>query len=51
VAADVAAKSAFLLGDAGPAWLDARAIPARLRREDGTVLTNAAWDRDLREAA
>jgi len=51
VAADVAAKSAFLLGDAGPAWLDAREIPARLRREDGTVLTNAAWDRDLREAA
>jgi thiamine biosynthesis lipoprotein len=51
VAADVAAKAAFLLGDDGPAWLDAREIPARLRREDGTVQTTAAWERDLREAA
>jgi FAD:protein FMN transferase len=51
VAADVAAKAAFLLGDDGPAWLDAREIPARLRREDGTVRTTVAWERDLREAA
>ncbi len=51
VAADVAAKAAFLLGDDGPAWLDAREIPARLLREDGTVRTTAAWDRGLREAA
>jgi FAD:protein FMN transferase len=51
VAADVAAKAAFLLGDDGPSWLDARAIPARLLREDGTVRTTDAWDRQLREAA
>jgi thiamine biosynthesis lipoprotein len=51
VAADVAAKAGFLLGDDGPAWLDAREIPARFLREDGTVHTTVAWDRDLREAA
>lgn len=51
VAADVAAKAAFLLGDDGPTWLDARNIPARFVREDGTVRTTAAWDRNLREAA
>jgi len=51
VAADVAAKAAFLLGDDGPGWLDARDIPARLLREDGTVRTTAAWDRAVREAA
>jgi FAD:protein FMN transferase len=51
VAADVAAKAGFLLGDDGPAWLDARGIPARFVRDDGGVRTTLAWDRDLREAA
>lgn len=51
VAADIAAKAGFLLGDDGPAWLDARAIPARFLGEDGTVRTTLAWDRDLSEAA
>lgn len=51
VAADVAAKAGFLLGDDGPAWLDARGIPARLLREDGTVRTTLAWERSMREAA
>ena len=51
VAADVAAKAAFLLGDDGPAWLDARGIPARFLREDGTARLSRAWERDLREAA
>jgi FAD:protein FMN transferase len=51
VAADVAAKAAFLLGDDGPAWLDARGIPGRLVRADGTVRLSRAWERDLREAA
>ena len=51
VAADVAAKAGFLLGDDGPAWLDARGIPARFVRDDGAVRTTLAWDRDLREAA
>ena len=51
VAADIAAKAGFLLGDDGPAWLDARGIPARFLGEDGAIRTTLAWDRDLREAA
>jgi len=51
VAADVAAKAGFLLGEDGPGWLDTRGIPARFVREDGAVRTTLAWDRDLREAA
>jgi thiamine biosynthesis lipoprotein len=51
VAADVAAKAAFLLGDDGPAWLDVRGIPGRFVRADGTVRLSRAWERDLREAA
>jgi thiamine biosynthesis lipoprotein len=49
VAADVAAKAAFLLGADGPAWLDARGMPGRFLRSDGTVHTNSAWDRSMRE--
>jgi len=48
VAADVAAKAGFLLGDRGPAWLAARDIPARFVAEDGAVVTNDAWDRSVR---
>lgn len=51
VAADIAAKAGFLLGDDGPAWLDVRGIPARFVGEDGAIRTTLAWDRDLREAA
>jgi thiamine biosynthesis lipoprotein len=51
VAADIAAKAGFLLGDDGPAWLGARGIPARFLGEDGSIRTTSAWDRDLREAA
>ena len=51
VAADVAAKAGFLLGEDGPSWLDARGIPARFLHDDGTVRTTFAWDRGLREAA
>jgi thiamine biosynthesis lipoprotein len=51
VAADVAAKAGFLLGDDGPTWLEARGIPARFLREDGTVRATVAWERDTREAA
>jgi len=50
VAADVAAKAGFLLGDHGPAWLDARAIPARFVRADGSIQANATWDRSMHEA-
>jgi len=51
VAADVAAKAGFLRGEEGPAWLDARGIPARFLREDGSIRTNDAWDRGMRKAA
>jgi len=47
VAADVAAKAAFLLGDAGPEWLDARGIPGRFVRADGSVQTNDRWQRGI----
>jgi thiamine biosynthesis lipoprotein len=42
LAADVCAKAAFLLGDDGPAWLDARGIPGRFLADDD-VVTNRAW--------
>ena len=50
LAADVAAKAAFLLGSDGPAWLDERGMPGRFLLDDGTVRTNAVWDRSMREA-
>ncbi|MDE3024579.1 MAG: FAD:protein FMN transferase [Acidobacteriota bacterium] len=47
LAADVAAKAAYLLGHDGPAWLDARGMPGRFVDEDGSVMCNAAWDGSL----
>ena len=43
VAADVAAKTAFLLGDDGPDWLDARGFPGRFVGAAGETLVNTAW--------
>jgi len=43
LAADVAAKTGFLLGDDGPAWLDARDIPGRFVGADGTIVENGLW--------
>ena len=43
LAADVAAKTGFLLGDGGPDWLDARGIPGRFVSVDGEIVENAAW--------
>ena len=43
VAADVAAKAAFLLSDDGPAWLDDRGLAGRFLG-DGEVVANRAWD-------
>jgi FAD:protein FMN transferase len=40
--ADVAAKAAFLLGEAGPAWLDARGLPGRFAGD--RVVANAHWE-------
>ncbi len=49
--ADVAAKAAFLLRAAGPAWLDMRGIPGRFVTAAGDVLVNSAWRRSLERAA
>jgi FAD:protein FMN transferase len=43
LAADVAAKVGFLLGDRGPAWLDERGVPGRFVGVDGAVVENDAW--------
>jgi thiamine biosynthesis lipoprotein len=45
LAADVAAKAAFLLGDDGPDWLDARGLPGRFVARDGSVEQNGSWRR------
>ena len=41
--ADVAAKAGFLLGSAGPEWLDERGIAARFLHADGSVVANQTW--------
>jgi FAD:protein FMN transferase len=43
LAADVAAKMAFLLGEDGPAWLDEREIAGRFVALDGEIVENARW--------
>lgn len=50
LAADVAAKAGFLLGERGPAWLDRRGIPARFLLPTGDVIVNEAWQRSTSEA-
>jgi FAD:protein FMN transferase len=47
--ADVAARAAFLLGDEGPAWLDARKLPGRFRVGEVEV-ANRSWRRALAPA-
>jgi FAD:protein FMN transferase len=42
LAADVAAKAAFLLGDDGPDWLDERRLPGRFLAA-GRAHENASW--------
>jgi thiamine biosynthesis lipoprotein len=42
LAADVAAKAAFLLGDDGPDWLDERGLPGRFLAR-GRAHDNASW--------
>src|SRR5205823_2011586 len=41
LAADVAAKAAFLLSEHGPGWLDDRRLPGRFRAGDEVVVTDA----------
>ena len=51
LAADVAAKTGFLLGERGPRWLDERGIPGRFVTRLGAVVENVAWARSTREVA
>jgi thiamine biosynthesis lipoprotein len=50
LAADVAAKAAFLLSDDGPAWLDERELAGRFR-EGEVFVENRAWNELLLEEA
>jgi FAD:protein FMN transferase len=43
VAANVASTAAILSGEDAVAWLEARALPARLVRQDGSVVLTAGW--------
>jgi FAD:protein FMN transferase len=43
VAADVAARAAFLAGQDGPGWLDRRGIPGRFVAGGGTIAVNRSW--------
>jgi len=43
LAADVAAKTAFLLGADGPAWLDERGILGRFVALDGDIVESTLW--------
>jgi thiamine biosynthesis lipoprotein len=51
VAADAAAKAAFVLGVQGPAWLDARGLPGRFVAVDGCVVANRCWRAVTQELA
>ena len=46
VDANTASTASLVLGHAAPAWLEARALPARLVALDGTVVTVAGWPDD-----
>jgi thiamine biosynthesis lipoprotein len=41
--ADVAAKAALLIGESGPAWLDARGVAGRFVARSGDVTCNDSW--------
>jgi FAD:protein FMN transferase len=43
LAADVAAKAAFLLDGDGPDWLDVHELPGRFVGDDGVVVVNSRW--------
>ena len=46
VDANVASTAAVVLGDEAPAWLEARRLPARLARRDGSTVCVAGWPED-----
>ncbi len=41
--ANIATTAALILGQAAPAWLRARGLPARLVRADGTIVAVGGW--------
>jgi thiamine biosynthesis lipoprotein len=45
LAADVAAKAAFLLDRDGPGWLEERRMPGRFLDRSGRVVSNLSWFR------
>lgn len=47
LAADIAAKTAFLLDRDGPAWLDGAGVPGRFLSAAGEIVENDAWRRSL----
>jgi thiamine biosynthesis lipoprotein len=47
LAADVAAKAAYLLGEDGPDWLDSRGMAGRFLGLDGQIVCNAVWHGSL----
>lgn len=47
LAADVAAKAAYLRGDDGPRWLDERGLPGRFVGAGGAVHENLRWRASL----
>ncbi|HEY2636380.1 MAG TPA: hypothetical protein VGI54_03245, partial [Solirubrobacteraceae bacterium] len=44
--ANTASTAAVVLGDAAPAWLAGRSLPARLVAADGAVTVVAGWPED-----
>jgi thiamine biosynthesis lipoprotein len=44
--ANIASCAAVILGDSGPAWLEARGLPARLVDALGQVMTVGGWPHD-----
>jgi thiamine biosynthesis lipoprotein len=48
LAADVAAKAGFILGEDGPAWLDERGIPGRFVAAGAETVENDTWARATR---
>ena len=51
LAADVAAKAAYLAGEDGLAWLEARGLPGRFVGSDGHVTHTSGWREQVGDAA
>ncbi|HJQ75195.1 MAG TPA: FAD:protein FMN transferase [Gaiellaceae bacterium] len=49
LAADVAAKAGFLLGEHGPEWLDAHGVPGRFVSREGEIVANGLWSQATNE--